>query len=249
MGGIKIAAPPTSTITIPSRFNGPPGSANGGYACGAVARLLNTRAAEVTLRQPPPLDRKLLVGSENGRIGLTRGDDALVAEGRALDGVALEVPPPITLGSAYEASHRFPWREHHIFPTCFVCGPGREGHDGLEIFTGPVADREALDASHWLPSPEWADASGEVRTEIVWAALDCPSAVAAARLRAFDDKPAVLARLTASLEAPVQPDEPHVILAWPLAGDGRKFEAGSAIVGSDGVVRARARALWIELEA
>ena len=30
----------TETLTIPSRFNGPPGSANGGYTCGLVAGLV-----------------------------------------------------------------------------------------------------------------------------------------------------------------------------------------------------------------
>jgi hypothetical protein len=249
MGGIEVAQPPASTVTIPSRFNGPPATANGGYACGAVAGLLDEPAVEVTLRRPPPLDRELLVASRNGGVKLTRDDDSLVAEGRPMEGLALDVPEPITLGSAYEASHRYPWAERHFFPTCFVCGPGREAHDGLEIFTGPVAGRTALDAGYWLPSSEWVDAGGDVRAEIVWAALDCPSAVAATRLGAFQNKPAMLGRLTASVDAPVRPGEPHVVLAWPLARDGRKFEAGSAIVGLGGEVRARARALWIEPES
>jgi hypothetical protein len=253
MGGVHVAAPPMRTVAIPSRFNGPPATANGGYASGAVARLLDARAAEVTLRQPPPLDEALAVERDADGVRLRRDDESLVAEGRALDALALdalalEVPEPITLGSAYEASHRYPWRERHHFPTCFVCGPRREDGDGLAIFTGPVAGREALDASHWLPTSEWADASGDVRSEIVWAALDCPSAVAVARFGAFEETPAVLARLTASLEAPVRADEPHIVLAWPLERDDRKLEAGSAIIGPDGTVRARARALWIELE-
>jgi hypothetical protein len=249
MGGIDAAAPPASTVAIPSRFNGPPATANGGYTSGAVARLLDASTAEVILRQPPPLDEALAVARDDGGVRLRREDESLVAEGRALDGLALEVPEPITLGSAYEASHRYPWRERHHFPTCFVCGPRREDRDGLAIFTGPVAGREALDAGHWLPTSEWADGEGAVRTEIVWAALDCPSAVAAARFGAFEEAPSVLARLTASLEAPVRAGEPHVVLAWPLERAGRKREAGSAIIGADGLVRARARALWIELEA
>src|SRR5918996_2619259 len=45
-------------VMIPARFNGPPATANGGYTCGLVARLLGVDA-EVTLRRPPPLDRPL----------------------------------------------------------------------------------------------------------------------------------------------------------------------------------------------
>ena len=44
------------TVTIPARFNGPPGSANGGYTCGLVAQLVGAEEVEVSLRKPPPHD-------------------------------------------------------------------------------------------------------------------------------------------------------------------------------------------------
>ena len=31
-------------VTIPARFNGPPGTANGGYACGLVAAAIGASA-------------------------------------------------------------------------------------------------------------------------------------------------------------------------------------------------------------
>ncbi len=40
------------------RFCGPPGMANGGFACGSIAAL-HGGAAEVTLRRPLPLERPL----------------------------------------------------------------------------------------------------------------------------------------------------------------------------------------------
>src|SRR4051794_26153021 len=46
------------TLVLDPRFNGPPGSANGGYACGAVGELVDG-PAEVTLRSPPPLGAPL----------------------------------------------------------------------------------------------------------------------------------------------------------------------------------------------
>jgi hypothetical protein len=43
-------------MIIPARFNGPPGSGNGGYS----ARIFAGGAqCEVTLRMPPPLDTSL----------------------------------------------------------------------------------------------------------------------------------------------------------------------------------------------
>jgi acyl-CoA thioesterase FadM len=35
------------------------------------------------------------------------------------------------------------------------------------------------------------------------------------------------------------------VVAWPLAGDGRKLRAGSALLGPDGEVLAAARTVWI----
>jgi hypothetical protein len=64
------------------RFCGPPGSANGGYACGAIAELLGG-GVEVTLRRPPPRGRLLWLQVDDG--------DELVAEARPAT-VALAVP-------------------------------------------------------------------------------------------------------------------------------------------------------------
>jgi len=49
-------------LVIDPRFNGPVGSANGGYTCGLVAGLLDG-IAEVTLRRPLPLGRPLPVAA------------------------------------------------------------------------------------------------------------------------------------------------------------------------------------------
>ena len=47
---------------IPARFNGPPETAHGGYACAVAAQFLGW-SAEVSLRRPPPLERPLEVRS------------------------------------------------------------------------------------------------------------------------------------------------------------------------------------------
>jgi hypothetical protein len=238
--------PAEKSVLIPGRFNGPPASANGGYTCGAAATLLGPRPAEVMLRRPPPLDTPMGAEREDGRIKLIEGGE-LVAEAAPIASVDVEVPEPVSPPLAHEASTRFPWREDHPFPTCFVCGPRRPDHDGLDLFAGSVEGREEF-ACEWTPAAEWDRGDGAVRPEIVWAALDCPSAVGAAALVPGDPRPAVLAQLAASLERPPAIEEPHAVIAWPIDRDGRKRWAGTAIIDSDGHVCARARALWIELK-
>ncbi len=70
----------SESLIIPARFNGPPGSANGGYTCGVVAGLVGDEEVSVSLRLPPPIDRPLRVVRDGERVELRDGD-ALVAEG------------------------------------------------------------------------------------------------------------------------------------------------------------------------
>jgi len=51
--------------------------------------------------------------------------------------------------------------------------------------------------------------------------------------------------MTATLEAPVYPDRPYIVTAWPIASEGRKHRAGSAVHEPDGRRVAVAEALWI----
>jgi hypothetical protein len=76
--------------------------------------------AQVTLRRPPPLDRPLVVEQEEGRVVLQDGID-LVAEASATT-IDIEVPPPVTLDIAAEASRLSPFRDAtiHPFPTCYL---------------------------------------------------------------------------------------------------------------------------------
>lgn len=245
LGGRLRFVEAEASVAIPARFNGPPESANGGFTCGTVASLLESAAAEVNLRRPPPLDRRLDVAWEGARVALRDGD-SVIAEGEPTGSVEVNPPRSVGVEEARQASRRYPWFEQHAFPSCFVCGPHRPHHDGLELFAGPSEDGIELCATDWVPEAEWSNPRGAVRREIVWAALDCPSAVP---VMASDSReaPAVLARLTASLEAPVAVGAPHVVVAWLLGSEGRKLHSASAILDPDGNVLARARALWIEL--
>jgi hypothetical protein len=232
-----------TTVTIPSRFNGPPASANGGYTCGLVAGLVGAEEVTVSLRLPPPIDRPLEVMRDGDRVELRDGDD-LVAEGEPAE-LLLDVPDAISTEAAAAASvaGHDAWVDPHPFPTCFTCGPDREPCDGLRIFPGALAG--GMFAADWTPGESVDDGSGQVRPECVWAALDCPTS---APVASFATGPAmVLARLTARLGCSVRVGEPHAILAWPLAVDGRKHEAACALFDSAGRLLCASQALWIEV--
>ena len=108
-----------------------------------------------------------------------------------------------------------------------------------------------LFAAAWTPPAEFADESGRLPDELVWAALDCPTSAPVANDPAADDYlPIVLARFAARIDGPVVAGEPHVIVTWPIAVDGRKREAGAAIYSRRAASCAASReALWIELRA
>lgn len=235
-------------ITIGSRFCGPPHSGNGGYTCGLLAAYLDG-PAEVTLRRPPPLDRPLQVERDDeGTIRLVDGD-ALIAEAAQAPELDLEDPVPIPLDEATAAGARSRFRLHpeeHPFPTCFVCGPDRSPGDGLGILVGPVSGRNEL-ADVWQPEKTLAASDGQVRPEFVWAALDCSGGLGAIANASVKGPPFVLGRLAVRELAPVEVGEPHVVLGWRAAAEGRKLLAGSALLSASGRTVGMARATWIRL--
>lgn len=241
--------PVPDSIVIESRFNGPPDSANGGYTCGLLAAAIDG-PAEVTLRQPPPLQRELTV-SRDGDRALLLADDQLVAEA-APTADTWYVPSAVSLDEARAAITR----SHFLvlprpFETCFVCGPSRASRDGLEIYPGPVEGRDNLHAAAWKPDATVARDDGYVRPEIVWASLDCPTSSPVANWSTPGEtpRPIVLARLAVDAPTPIPADAEYVITAWRIAVDGRKRQAGAALFTPEGELLASARALWIELRA
>ncbi|HET8592288.1 MAG TPA: hypothetical protein VFL56_01375 [Solirubrobacterales bacterium] len=228
------------SLSIPSRFNGPLASGNGGYCSGVAAGFLEG-PVEVSLRRPVPLDTELdVVREADGSVRVIDGG-TLVAEARAVPGVDVEVPAPVSPEEAREATAGYRAPAEGEFSRCFVCGRARE--DAFGVFAGPVAGRELV-ASPWTP-PAWtADAAGLVRPEFVWSVLDCPTYFA---LYMEGELPmSVLARLTARIDGPILVGEEHVVIAWPIAIDGRKHHAGSAVLSSEGKTLAVARALLVE---
>jgi hypothetical protein len=228
------------TLSVPRRFNGPLESGHGGY-CSAVIAELVEGPAEVTLRNPVPLEASLdVVRGEDGMVRVVEGE-TLIAEAGPAPELDLEVPDRVSPEEARAAKARYRGSTEGLFSHCFVCGPGRE--DALGVFAGNVKDREVV-ASTWTPAPWTADEAGPVRPEFVWAVMDCPTYFA---VYPDGELPmSFLGRMAARIDAPVAVGEEHVVMAWPISAEGRKKHAGAAVVSGRGEVLAVARALMIE---
>jgi hypothetical protein len=228
-------------VLIPRRFNGPPASANGGYACGLVARHIGRGPAAVSLRSPPPLDTALALSRGDGGSVILRHRDVLVADGAPADALGLEPPVRPSVAAGREALRRHPWLHgRHPFSDCYVCGAGR--HDGLGLHFGELRGRPGLTAALLVADETVPHDGAGVLPEIAWAALDCPSYVPAM----WDaDVPSLLARMHAEVLAPIPLGEPVVAVGWPLGADGRKHHTASALLAADGRLLARARNLWV----
>jgi hypothetical protein len=170
----------------------------------------------------------------------------LIAEAASSPGnPAPEIPGPVSMTEAHAVAGCARYYTDPLFPDCFVCGIGREPGDGLRIFPGPLAGRP-LWAAPWTPDPSVTGAGGWVRPEVVWAALDCPSGIAAAEAASLaQDTAILLGRMTASLAALPAVGDQCLVIAWPDGRDGRKLLAGSALLGPGGQVLAAARAVWL----
>lgn len=228
-------------VTIAGRFNGPPDSGNGGYACGTLA---GDGPAEVTLRRPIPLRTPLAIKRlRDGAAALADPAGEIVLQARALEGdeaaeleaLAGEVPA-VTLDVARAAGAATPLAHRHPFATCFGCGPDHES--GLHCLAGPVPDagEDVWAVTTTLESDE---------PQFVWAALDCPSA--APHMARAPGVPHVLGRMSAVVLSPPPVDTELAVVAWPTGSEGRRRFSVSALVDAGGRPLAVARATWVTL--
>lgn len=229
------------SVTIDKRFCGPKHSANGGYAAGVFAQLIDG-PAEVTLKSPPPLDAPILLQEADGGYDAVY-DGGVIASARpaVVEIDAPELPDDTGVQCAQDA-FLSDSDGVHLIPYCFVCGNRREAGDGLRIFSGAVPD-SPVNADFWAPTPDLADGDGYVRPEFLWAALDCPSAFAMRNWPALS----LLGRLSVDVRRRPKAGERLVAAGWPRGQDGRKLFSSSALYTSDKEIIAAANAVWVEL--
>lgn len=240
-----MSAPPGTSITVPTRFRGPASSGNGGWTAGAVAVATAAPGpVEVTLRRPPPLERRLAVTAGDGEWSVLDGD-ALVAVARTVSAHddRLAPVPGTAVEAAAAAESSYAGLSGHPFPTCFSCGPERPVGDGLRIFPGRLADDTGRVAATWIPHESLVEA-GVVPAPVVWAALDCVGGWASD----LDERPMVLGRMTAVVDALPRPGAPHVVVGQVRALDGRRTHTASALYDPDGRLLARAAHVWFAVD-
>jgi hypothetical protein len=233
-------------LSFGRRFRGFESGALGGYAAGAVVAGRIDGPAEVNLRSLPPMGRELTLGEQGDDRALALLDgETLVLEAKPAP-FELEIPPPPGVAGAEDAGHRLIHDElGHLYPGCFTCGPDREPGDGLRLFMGRTsADSDVL-ASAWTPDPSLAESGDAIPTEMVWAALDCPSIWAVGEFPEGGFN--VLARQRVESLAPVPVGEPSIVTSWPIEHDGRKHLTGVAIHDADGRLLACGESLLIEV--
>jgi hypothetical protein len=229
----------TRTILIEPRFNGPPHTANGGYACGLIADAVGD-SVTVRLQRPIPLGTALKVEANSDRDWHVQIDEQLLAVVTRAN-VYAHVPPPPSYIDALAASKHYAGFAAHAFPTCFVCGPRRDMGDGLRIFPGSVSGTQLV-AAPWLPRADLADDSGKVRPEFIWAALDCPGYFASI----VENRVALLGELTVHIDRRVHAEEPCVVIGWRILIEGRKHKVGTALFDGEGERCALGVATWLE---
>lgn len=230
----------TVAIRIEARYNGPPDSANGGYAAGLIA-VATGATVNVRLHLPVPLERQLMVEQAADDQWDVRHEGEKIATATQTR-VSLDVPQPVSYIEARGVSTHYVGFAQHAYSTCFVCGPKRQPPEGLNIFAGSVPGTSIV-AAPWLPRESLADGSGKVGPEFIWAALDCPGYFARRELR-----PALLGEIAVHIDRCVHIDEPCVVIGWPIRVEGRKHYVGTALFDEDGERCAVGATTWIALD-
>ncbi len=228
------------TFSIPSRFCGPPGSANGGYVAAKLAARLSG-PVRVRIQDSVPMDVDLSIEDGDDVVGLT-ADDTLLAQAWPTS-IELAVPDGPSFEEADDATSRYVARDEHPFPYCFVCGTAREPGDGMRLFAGPIEHRDIV-ATPWVPDDTLTSES-LVPHEFVWAALDCPAFFGSCIHT--QPIPSVLGEISARIDGDVHVGERYVVIGWRLGKEGRKEFVASAIYGEEGDLVAVSKATWINV--
>ncbi|MDX3659661.1 hypothetical protein PV646_20360 [Streptomyces sp. ID05-26A] len=223
------------TVRIPARYNGPPDTANGGYACGSFAGLTgeHDQPVAVVLLVAPPLDRVLELRPGRQRSHVWDGDRLIATTSAAAqDFPAVE---PVPFETAVDAATRYRGRLGHPFPTCFVCGVDREPQDGFPLAPGDVPAVPGLVACPWTPPAASCD-----QPELVWSVLDCPGGWTVDPVR----EPMVLTRMVAITRRKPRALTPHVVVGRLWRRQGRTATVGTALYDDRGELVAKAMATW-----
>ncbi len=232
-----------SEIVITEQFRGPPWSGNGGYIGGLLAASTEGPAT-VVLRAPAPIDAPLDLVTDGDRVRLVAKDGTLIAETKPADVDPFDAPPaPPSLAEAMEAGARFIGLSRPFHPVCFCCAASQPEGYGLRVFVGQTEGAApGFVSGAWTPLAAFGDAEGLTRTEVIWAALDCPGSVAWV---VTEGGGGLLGTMTCEVIRRPRVEEPCVVTAWPIEQSGRKRISGTALFTADGELLAQSQQVWI----
>lgn len=238
---MTTAAELQTVVSVPARFRGPEGVANGGWIAGTVTEALHgarhDSAVEVTLHAPTPLETGLSLRHLANSATLTLGD-TLLAEAIPV-AERFNAPAFVPFNEAARAEGGFAGLGGHPFPGCFACGLRAPG-DGLRIFPGAVPGTDLV-AAGWRVPMAVTDQDGAVPDAVTWAALDCVTGWAHFQ----PGESALLGRLTAQIHRRIYPGGTYSVVARAAGREGRKLFGESAVYEVDGTLVASAKAVWI----
>lgn len=205
---------------MPERFEGSPGTMQGGYLAGAATAGL-TGPSRVQIRKPI-IPGDVLIRSVDGDDTLWHRDGALVMKVFASD-VLAHAAAPVSAAEINEVMSR-PLPFAKPYPTCAGCG---DRADGLGVDLRPLGNRML---GTWTPT-ETID--GQVPAEHTWTVLDCLTSWAT-----FADPPAdttgsfVTGNIAAEFLRPVVAGTTYRMQSWRIRDlEPGVFKLGSVLVG------------------
>ena len=229
-------------IVVTEQFRGPPTSGNGGYVGGLMAAAIGGPAT-VVLRAPIPIDKAMRLDRDGERLLLRDATSAPIAEATPAHEPLSAPPAPPTEAEARAAGARFVGLGRVFHPVCFCCADALSEGYGLRVFVGQADGAPAGHVSgDWIPLAPFGDADGLTRTEVIWAALDCPGSVAWV---VTEGGGGLLGTMTCEISRRPRVEEPCIVTAWPIAASGRKRLSGTALFTADGELLAQSRQVWI----
>ena len=177
--------PDARAVIIPARFNGPPGSAE---------RRLRLRGLFSEGHSAAASRLRSSTRRRSTRSSTSQGTSSATATWSSR-GHGVRPTPTQTCRSRWGSERpqggieALPRLRAPRLSDLLHVRAGARGRVG--IFAGPVAGRQGVVAATWTPKPD-------VRAEIVWAALDCPSGWA---VDDFQREGVLLGRMAASIHA------------------------------------------------
>jgi len=237
------------SICIESIFRGPPTSGNGGYVAGVFAKHL-AGDVEVKLMLPPPLNKQLNITVE-GQAATLFDEDKIVAQAANIEFPSITIPKPPTFAEAKVVSEQSAANKtsngYQLTQKidCFVCSLKRKQGDGLRIFAG-VLGRDNLVAAPWYPYAALADDKGNIKSEFVWAALDCPGVFSAYEY--FNAPFLLLGKQAVHIKHTLSVDQNYIACGWHVKKEGRKHFTNTALFDEAGKLYAYATQIWIEVK-